>query len=384
MNTPMKILQVTNYYFPFIGGIEQVTRDCSDALKGEHEVKVFCFNHEKGDKIDEVDGVEIIRAGCFAKVASQSLSFSYGKLLKKTLREFAPDVVIFHYPNPFAAHFLLKRLKRYPNTKLIIYWHLDIYKQKFLKKFFHGQNIRLCRRALYVLGATRKHLDDSEYYEYFWEKCREIPYGIDINKLEISPEAKELAKEIKNKYAGKTICFAMGRLVPYKGMEYLIRAAKYLNRLGETKYEYFIAGTGPLEESLQELAADEGNIHLLGKIDNTNALAYREACDIFCFPSITRNECFGLALAEAMYFGKPAITFTIPHSGVNCVSLNGVTGIEVENRNIVAYADAIKLMAEDSELRKRYGNAARQRVIDNFTFKKFKENMIHLMEETLR
>ena len=82
----MKILQISNYYFPFIGGIEQVTRDCSDALKGEHEVKVFCFNHEKGDKIDEVDGVEIIRAGCFAKVASQSLSFSYGKTLCRCCR----------------------------------------------------------------------------------------------------------------------------------------------------------------------------------------------------------------------------------------------------------------------------------------------------------
>ena len=109
----MKILQISNYYAPHIGGIEQVAKDVTEAIEG-HEQKVFCFNHEKRNSVDIVDGVEVIRAGCFAKVASQSLSFSYGKLLKKAFKSFQPDVVIFHYPNPFAAHYLLKCLKKYP------------------------------------------------------------------------------------------------------------------------------------------------------------------------------------------------------------------------------------------------------------------------------
>ena len=99
----MKILQISNYYFPHIGGVEQVARDCAAAMEG-YEHNIFCFNHEKGDAVGNVDGVEVIRAGCFAKVASQSLSLSYGKLLKKTFREFEPDVQSFHNPNPFGAH----------------------------------------------------------------------------------------------------------------------------------------------------------------------------------------------------------------------------------------------------------------------------------------
>ena len=43
-----------------------------------------------------------------------------------------------------------------------------------------------------------------------------------------------------------------------------------------------------------------------------------------------------------MYYEKPAITFTIPGSGVNNVSLDGVTGIEVENRDIEKYPEAMK------------------------------------------
>lgn len=53
---------------------------------------------------------------------------------------------------------------------------------------------------------------------------------------------------------------------------------------------------------------------------------------MFAFPSVTKNEAFGVALAEAMYCYTPAVTFTIEGSGVNWVNLNGITGIEVSQR----------------------------------------------------
>lgn len=376
MNTPMKILQISNYYFPFIGGIEQVTRDCSDALKGEHEVKVFCFNHEKGDKIDEVDGVEIIRAGCFAKVASQSLSFSYGKLLKKTLREFAPDVVIFHYPNPFAAHFLLKRLKRLKNCKLIVWWHLDITKQKILGKLFKGQNKRLLRRADKVVATSPKYIEGSRFLQSVREKCVVIPCCVNDSRMHPGAGVLARAEELKKENEGKTVCLAMGRHVPYKGIEYLVRASKLLDE----NFLVWIGGRGPLTEELKALAADDKKVTFLGRVENDELVSRILACDIFCFPSITKNEAFGIALAEAMAYAKPAVTFTIEGSGVNYVSLDGLTGIEVENRNVSAYAEAIKKLASDAQLRKTYGENAKRRVEELFTNEKFTQNVNDLLE----
>lgn len=372
----MKILQISNYYFPFIGGIEQVTRDCSDALKGEHEVKVFCFNHEKGDKIDEVDGVEIIRAGCFAKVASQSLSFSYGKLLKKTLREFAPDVVIFHYPNPFAAHFLLKYLKRLKNCKLIVWWHLDITKQKILGKLFKGQNKRLLRRADKVVATSPKYIEGSRFLQSVREKCVVIPCCVNDSRMHPGAGVLARAEELKKENEGKTVCLAMGRHVPYKGIEYLVRASKLLDE----NFLVWIGGRGPLTEELKALAADDKKVTFLGRVGNDELVSRILACDIFCFPSITKNEAFGIALAEAMAYAKPAVTFTIEGSGVNYVSLDGLTGIEVENRNVAAYAEAIKKLASDAQLRKTYGENAKRRVEELFTNEKFTQNVNDLLE----
>ena len=368
----MRILHIGKYYFPFNGGTEQVERDCVLALKEGNEQEVLCFNHEKGNSEGFVDDVKIVRAGCFLKISSQSLSFSYKKLLKKAFREFRPEIVIFHYPNPFAAHYLLKQLKRHPECKLIVYWHLDITKQKILGKFFRGQTMRLLKRAEKVVSTSPNYIDGSKFLTAFREKCVVIPNC--VSGISPSERAQTLAGEIKEQNAGKTILFALGRHVPYKGMEYLIKASKKLS----DRYVVFIGGEGPLTPSLKELAKGDEKVRFLGKIDDDTKNAYLTVCDIFCFPSITRNEAFGIALAEALAFGKPAVTFTIPGSGVNYVSLNGVTGLEVENGNAEEYALAIEKLASDHALSQKYGEAGQKRVRELFTFEKFRENILAL------
>lgn len=49
---------------------------------------------------------------------SQSISFSYKKELKKILKDFNPDYMIVHFPNPFVIHYILKLIKRKKNKAL--------------------------------------------------------------------------------------------------------------------------------------------------------------------------------------------------------------------------------------------------------------------------
>ena len=63
------------------------------------------------------------------------------------------------------------------------------------------------------------------------------------------------------------------------------------------------------------------------------------------------------------------------------MNLDGVTGIECPNGDSKAYAEAVKKLCTDDELRERYGRAARQRVMDNFTSRMFEKNLKKLINE---
>lgn len=370
-----RILHISKYYYPFSGGTEQIARDCVISLKDGYEQKVIAFNDGKEDENDIVDGVEVIRCGCFAKIFSQSLSSSYKKRLHEMISSFPPDIIIFHYPNPFVATFLLKELRK-SDAKLVIYWHLDITKQRLLRLLFNSQNRKLLSAAEKVIATSPNYVEGSHWLQSVREKCVVVPNCINTERMEITPEIEKRAEEIREANKGKTICISVGRHTEYKGFRYLIKASELL----DDSFRFYITGEGKLTKELREEADGNNRIVFTGRVNDSEMKAYLLASDIFCFPSITKNEAFGLALAEAMYYRKPAVTFTIPGSGVNYVCINGDDGIEVPNRDVRAYAEAIKKLADDRTLRKQYGENGRLRVCENFLSSQFKENIKKVIE----
>lgn len=370
----LRLLQVSNYYYPEIGGIEKTAQSISDSLRGAVEERVICFTCDKEDRDDFIESTPVTRCGTKVKLASQQLSISMPKKLKKCINEFKPDVIIIHVPNPFLEYFLLKYIDR--KTKLIVYWHSDIIKQRIGEKLFKPLTLRLLNRADKIVATSPNYKERSYYLSQSEGKCVIIPSCIDEDKLVVNEIIKEKADSIRKRYKDKIICVGVGRQVPYKGFEYVVKAMKEL----DDRFVLFLIGReGESTKSIKKEMRGQDNIILTGEVDNDTLIAYLSACDIFCFPSITKNEAFGLALAEGMYFGKPAITFTIPGSGVNFVNIDGITGIEVDSRNSSKYADAMRLLANRPDLRKEYGRCASERVRECFTKKDFKVRIRNLL-----
>ena len=380
-----RVLQISNYIYPNRGGIEQVARDIAGALLGQYDQKIICFNETASDGnyicnrretvTDRVDGVEVIRCGCITKKVSQSISLSFGKQLERVLDDFQPDIVIFHYPNPFQAYFLQKHLKQ--NHRFILYWHLDITRQKMLGKLFHCQTIRLLERADTVVATSPTYIDGSPYLSRYREKCTIIPNCISPDRLQTTEAIEKRTAEIREEHKGRILCFAIGRHIPYKGFTYLIRAAKRL----DDRFHIVIAGSGPLTKQLKTEAEGDDRISFPGRISDDELIAYYQAMDIFCFPSVTKNEAFGIALAEAMSFGKPAVTFTIPGSGVNYVNQKDKTGLEVPNGDAEAYAEALTRLGNDPVLRETLGKNGAERVRTMFMTDVFRNNILNLLQE---
>lgn len=371
-----RILQLSNYYPPEIGGIEKTAQDISDSVKRDYDVRVLCFTHDKKSRTDTVDGVKVIRCGTVVKVASQQLAVRMVSEVKKQLREYDPDIVIVHVPNPFLEWILLRYIKK--SYKLIVYWHSDIVKQKLGNVLLSGLTDRLLKRAGVIVATSPNYIEGSVFLRKYRKKCVVIPSCIDADRLQLSDRAKRLSEEIRQNNRDKHVCVCVGRQVPYKGFEYAIEAVKQLD---DSFVLYMLGRSGESTKKLKEAASGSSRIVFLGEVDDDTLHAYLDACDIFCFPSVTKNEAFGLALAEGMLYGKPAVTFTIPGSGVNFVSINGETGIEVENSDVNAYARALRLLADNRELREKYGEAARERVTKLFLKERFGKKIVSLVRK---
>ena len=368
-----KILHIPNYYPPHIGGIEDVCHSIVSGLPNYCH-KVICFNHKKVTQRSVYEGVEVVRCGVLKKLFSQSLSLSFFCELRNVLREFKPDVVHFHTPNPLSSVYLL--LSKLPKkTKLILHWHSDIVEQDFLYVFYRPIEKLLLKRASKILVTSPTYTSGSNVLYPFQSKLKVIPNTIKTNKLQKQSSDPLKIEKIKILYGGKKIVFTFGRHVPYKGLQYLVDAASQISEDAVV----VIAGNGPLNEVLKK-RANSSSVYFINHLSDDELRCYLYASDVFAFPSITRNEAFGIALAEAMYCGLPAVTFTIPHSGVNWVSIDQETCLESENGNVQEFADAINKLLSDSALRQRMSENAMKRANEKFTIDAIKSDLIKLYE----
>lgn len=368
----MRILHISKYYYPYIGGVENVCKYLVEGMPND-EVAVVCFDEASKDKVDKVNGHTVYRVGSWINIARQALSPTYFSVLRKAIKEFSPDIIHFHWANPFPAWVLLCVIPA--NVKLVIHWHMDIIKQKMIYPLIKPIEKRLLKRADAIIVTSPNYRDCSLPLQPFRFKVHIAPNAIDESALSLREGDEKAIVALKEKYQNKPIVFFVGRHIQYKGLPYLLEAAEHV----KSDCAIVIAGSGPLTDELKKKTQSD-KVHFVGRVSDDELRQYDYASSIFAFPSITKNEAFGVALAEAMYAGAPAVTFTVQGSGINWVSVNGETCLEVENGNAIAYADAIDKLLSDNELRSRLSEAGKNRVREMFLMK----NMVDAVEKVYR
>lgn len=357
-----RVLHIPNFYPPHTGGIEEVCYNIVQILKKDCslEQKVICFSGIKQTIVDIHEDVEITRVGSIKKVASQFISLTYRAELKKMIQSFKPDVIHYHAPNPLVAMFLLSVIPT--TTKLIVHWHSDIVAQKYLYVLVKPIETKLLSRADTVIATSPNYIEKSMPLLRFIDKVQVIQNVINVDTFKDTEWLQYSVADLQNRFAGKPILFFVGRHVSYKGLQYLIDAEPYITK----DCVIVIGGVGKLTNSLR-LKNKSSRIHFMGRIPDKDLTTYFYASSIFVFPSVTKNEAFGMALAEAMYCYSPAITFQIEGSGVNWVNKHNETGLEVQNGNSKELARAIDMLLSDKILLENYARNARARIESHFT-----------------
>jgi len=361
----MRILHIGKYYDPFRGGIENFCLDlCRAQAAAGHQVAMLAHDEAlRGRTRREIrDGVRVVKAANLGTVAYAPMAPTFGLVLSRLLRSFAPDVIHLHMPNLSAAWLAVIR----PRAPLVIHWHSDVVpseidaKVKFFHRFYKPIEGRALTLAKAVIATSRDYLDSSAPLSSFRNKCRVIPLGLDTCRLAAPGGPPRCLPNAD----GQPTLLAVGRFTYYKGFEHLIRAVA-----DSPGMRLVLAGSGPLFADLRALAGKLGaseRIIMPGSVDDAELMALYRACHVFCLPSVERTEAFGLVLLEAMSQGLPLVTTRVPGSGMNAVNEHGVTGLCVPPADPGSLALALTALAGDKALRQQMAEACRKRFSERF------------------
>lgn len=359
----MRILHISKYYYPYIGGVENTCKYLADSFSETDDVAVVCFNESSQNVKEKVGNVTVYRVGTWINIARQALSLAYFPILRKAIGEFKPDIIHFHWANPYPAAVLLTMIPQ--RVKLVVHWHMDIIKQKKIYPFIRPIETALLKRADKILVTSPNYRECSLPLQLFKAKVDVVQSAIEEDSFKKKDGDEDRIRQIKEKYSNKPIVFFVGRHIQYKGLPYLIEAERRVT----ADCVFVIAGKGPLTEELRSSCKSE-RVKFVGKVSDDDLRCYLYASTILAFPSITKNEAFGLSLAQGMYCKCPAVTFSIEGSGVNWVSVKDQTCIEAPNGDVAAYAKGIDALIKDKQLHDKLAEAGYERAKSLFVLPK--------------
>jgi glycosyltransferase involved in cell wall biosynthesis len=220
------------------------------------------------------------------------------------------------------------------------------------------------------------------------EKIRVCYHGVDAEFFNPDrADAKRLA-ELKEKYgfaSDDIIVLFMGRLEPVKGVVQLFSAIAQV-QAKHPRIKLLAVGKGSLESWAASEAKRLGCVTLVTDfLDGEEKMLTYFLADLCVFPSI--YEPFGIVALEAAAMGKAAVVGASGTSGLGEIVKNPgderPTGVHVNARDPNDIAWGINVALEDMDRLKSWGENARARVLEEFTWQKAAERTLVIYKEVV-
>jgi glycosyltransferase involved in cell wall biosynthesis len=356
----MRILQVNKHYAPTIGGIETVAKNLAEGLQQipgvEMEVLVC---HNKPRITEMVDGVIVHRSHSWVTLLSMPLSLDFFLLFRKLSPH--ADLIILHHPFPlgFLAYLLFARKK-----PMVVYYHSDIVRQKLTGRLALPLIYTTLRQAKKIFASGNRVIKNSPVLQRYENKCIAMPYGLSLERFVLTDSVQAEVLKIKAKI-NTPLVLSIGRLVYYKGFEYLIEA------MASVPATLHIMGAGPLQAKLEQkiVELDLGDrVKIIAPVEDL--VPHYFAADIFVLASVAPSEAFGLVQVEAMAASTPVINTDLPTT-VPELSVHGLTGFTVKPLDVVGLAAAIQQLLSNEALRRQFSDSARARAVQEYSLPSF-------------
>ncbi len=384
----MKILYLQT--FPLFGsGSGTYARELAKEVAKNHRVAMVVPDKRKIDsvKIYNVNlPVKISFTGhpewpnslLYTKVSGKELSanyLAYFRSVVHAVNDFKPDIIHVHHLMPLT--WVARFIKIAYGLNFIITVHgSELPTLQDDKRYpYLTQEALLKAKKIVVNSFWTKEWMLKIFSDQVKHQIRVIPGGVDIENF---PEEMDI-KNINKKFRlgdNKLVLFS-GKLTKYKGVKYLIQAAKNIDAI------IGIAGGGPERRNLENLASvlRVKNVKFFGFIDNDDLIKLYYRADICVVPSIW-DEPLGLVVLEAMATKTPVVVTR--KGGIPLAVKDGINGLFVRPRNAKEIAEKVNVLLANDELRQKMGKRARRTILERFTWDKIAQRYERIYHEFKR
>ncbi len=369
----MKILHVYKTYYPdSFGGVEKFIDVLSVKLKRYGVIpEVLTLTKNKTESSSHINGYIVHKVPQNFEIASSSFSFSAIHRFAALMKE--ADIIHYHFPWPFAdaLHFIAR-----VNKPTVVTYHSDIVKQRWLKILYMPLMWRFLNKVNAIVATSPNYIKSSRVLLSLQKKTSVIPIGLDRDNY---PEVSSEKAQFWRTQFGTRFFLFIGAMRYYKGLEFLIEAAKSLD------VSIVIAGDDDdCGQFLKDKVKKDNikNIHFLSTISDEDKAALLTACYGVMFPSYLRSEAFGIFLLEGAMYGKPMISCDIG-TGTTYINIHDETGIVVPPRDTLALRQAMQFLLENPDMAAEMGKRALIRYNKLFTADEMAQAYVSLYEKII-
>lgn len=323
-----------------------------------------------------LDGTWVRAALSVGNWLSMPIAPTYPFVLMRRFR--GADVVVHHAPFPLNDLAILLGLPR-QRKPLIIFWHADIVGRSFFRTLLSPILSYAVRRADRIVVSDESVARQSPMLAKIGSQLRVVPYGLDTAYWSTLDDAQRREAE-RRRALHPRLLVTVGRLVPYKGFDVLLRA------LTEVDAEAIVIGEGPLRAELEQQAAALGvadRVTFASGVSDDDLKVWLHAARVFVLPSRTVAEAFGLVQIEAMATALPIVNTDLP-TAVPRIARNRQEALTVPAEDPVALAGAIRRLLDDPALAADLGAAGRRRAMAEYDKSVFIRRMVDLYNEAVR
>lgn len=344
------------------GGVEIVVEELATRMV-KKDNDVVCYNrggkhaldkNQKVENIKEFKGVKVKKVLTIDKKGLAAMTSSFFATMAILFSK--ADVVHYHAEGPCAWLWIIKFFSR---KRIIVTIHgLDWQRAKWggfatkYIKFGEKVAVKYADEIIVLSKNVQKYFKDEYDRKTFF-----IPNGVsrpEIVKAEIIKDKYNLKKD-------DYILF-LGRIVPEKGIHYLIDAFKQI----KTNKKLVIAGSASDTDSyfaeLKDKAKDNKNIIFTGFVQGKELDELYSNAYIYCLPSDL--EGMPLSLLEAMSYGNCCLTSNIDE----CAEVLEDKGITFNKSSVKDLTKILQDLVDNKDKVKKYKKEAKQFILEKYNW----------------